>query len=103
MKFRPSKLETCKFLKEKEKKTEKSREISYRNKSRRKISVNVKFRKRSTCVTRLVCSLLFTVSEPGMGHRHAGSQESDQSDADGEPEQKDHRQRGTEAPVDLRK
>lgn len=38
-----------------------------------------------------------------MGHRHAGSQEPNQSDADGEPKQKDHRQRGIEAPMDLRK
>lgn len=43
------------------------------------------------------------VPKPRMGHRHAGSQEPNQSDADGEPKQKDHRQRGIEAPMDLRK
>jgi len=38
-----------------------------------------------------------------MGHRHAGGQESDKPDADGESGKEDHRQRGTEASMDLRK
>lgn len=54
-------------------------------------------------LTNYSAHLFSAVSKPRMGHRHAGSQEPNQSDADGEPEQKDHRQRGTEAPVDLRK
>ena len=79
-------------------KKKETREISRRNNRReiRKVS-------QSTNITRLVCLHLFAVSEPRMGHRHAGSQEPDQSNADGQPEQKDHRQRGIEAPMDLRK
>jgi len=38
-----------------------------------------------------------------MGHRHAGSQESYQSNADGESRKEDHCQRGIEASMDLRK
>jgi len=38
-----------------------------------------------------------------MGHRHAGGQESHKPDADGESGKEDHRQRGTEASMDLRK
>lgn len=38
-----------------------------------------------------------------MGHCHAGSQKSYQSDADSEPREEDHCQRGIEASMDLRK
>ena len=47
--------------------------------------------------------VLCIVSESRMGHRHAGSQEPYQSDADGESRKEDHCQRGTEASMDLRK
>lgn len=48
---------------------------------------------------RLFCA----VSESRMGHRHARSQESYQSDADSESRKKDYCQRGIEASMDLRK
>lgn len=47
-------------------------------------------------------TLSFAVPESGMGHRHAGSQEPHQSDADGESGKEDHRQRGIETSVDMR-
>jgi hypothetical protein len=37
-----------------------------------------------------------------MGYRHAGSKKPHQSDADGEPDQKDYRQRSPQASLDLR-
>ena len=42
------------------------------------------------------------VPDARMGHGHTRGEEPHQSDADGEPQQKDHRQRGPQAPLDLR-
>lgn len=47
--------------------------------------------------------LFCAVSESRMGHRHARSQESYQSDADSKSRKKNYCQRGIEASMDLRK
>lgn len=52
--------------------------------------------RRASCVTP------FSVPVPRVGHGDPGSQKPDQSDADHQPGQEDHRPGGPQAPVGLR-
>jgi len=77
---------------------------SYMNFSCNSFYVNCVKLDSKNCEILLLFSRLFcSVSESRMGHRHAGSQESYQSNADGESRKEDHCQRGIEASMDLRK